>query len=1026
MKKYILFLVLFIVKVYAQEFSFHPELEWYTIKGKHCFVHFHKGAEFTAHLVAKIHDEIWGPITSLYDYEPEPTNYIIKDYDEYANGATYFFDNKIEIWATALDFDLRGTHNWLRNVITHEFTHMVQVQSTLKFSRKMPVVYFQYMNYGAKKRPDILYEFPNGVVSYPISSISLPNWLAEGTAQYQRKELEYDFWDSHRDMILRCYALDGNMLTFSQMGSFGKTSLGNESVYNSGFALTRYISQKYGENKLKEITVNLSKFSNYTVSEAIYDAIGKTGQELYNEWKTFLINDYQKRISKVLENRVEGKLIFNEGFGNFYPIFNKKNDKVYFISNKGKDYFKGDLYEFDLKTKNYKIIKEGLRSNLSITNNDSILVYSKLDDNNKDFLNINDIYLYNLKTNKETRLTNALRAYHPNISNDNMKIVFVTQKDGSSNLGIIDVDGKNYRILTNFKFGQQVYNPRFSKDNKKVYFDYSFEKERDIYVYDFETNSINPLIKTKFDERNPVPVNDSTILYVSDKTGIFNIYLYNLKNGETKQLSNVVGGAFYPNIDKDGNIVYAGYTSTGYKIFYLTKDEQKVDTTKSYIKVDNPPLGEDNPKGDLVNFNLDYLKNFDDTKKTNYKASPMKGLYSTYSFFPVLRVDNYSITNNFAERIKPGFYFVTSDILDRYQLFAGITSNYNLDRDIILNFEIKNRLPIFYSLGLKPILGVEFYNISRTAKTDVYLSKRDDGSYDYQTKVKINFDLWEVDFRLKHYVFSPADYLEFRYAISKYFSNIHSFINPIDNTPILGLREAYYEGDNYQIKYEFNLENHYIDGDISPENIRLMLKYDFENSKLNPQYEVNDKNELKYVYKNYNFHRIETNILYSKRLYNSHTAGINLRLGTILNERVPDFYDFYLGGLIGLKSYPFYSISGNNIASMNIFYRFPILKNIDQSLYILYLDKIFGSVYFDYGYAWNGVTTKETLNKFVKGVGGEIRFKFNSYYMFPTAVFVNAAYGLDRYNKYIETTKTYVNYGKEIQLYFGVLFDFAF
>jgi Tol biopolymer transport system component len=1026
MKKYILFLVLFIVKVNAQEFSFHPELEWYTIKGKHCFVHFHKGAEFTAHLVAKIHDEIWGPITSLYDYEPEPTNYIIKDYDEYANGATYFFDNKIEIWATALDFDLRGTHNWLRNVITHEFTHMVQVQSTLKFSRKMPVVYFQYMNYGAKKRPDILYEFPNGVVSYPISSISLPNWLAEGTAQYQRKELEYDFWDTHRDMILRCYALDGNMLTFSQMGSFGKTSLGNESVYNSGFALTRYISQKYGENKLKEITVNLSKFSNYTVSEAIYDAIGKTGQELYNEWKTFLINDYQKRISKVLENRVEGKLIFNEGFGNFYPIFNKKNDKIYFISNKGKDYFKGDLYEFDLKTKNYKIIKEGLRSNLSITNNDSILVYSKLDDNNKDFLNINDIYLYNLKTNKETRLTNALRAYHPNISNDNKKIVFVTQKDGSSNLGIIDVDGKNCRILTNFKFGQQVYNPRFSKDDKKIYFDYSFEKERDIYVYDFETNSINPLIKTKFDERNPVPVNDSTILYVSDKTGIFNIYLYNLRNGETKQLSNVVGGAFYPDIDKDRNIVYAGYTSTGYKIFYLTNDEQKVDTTKSYIKVDNPPLDEDKPKGDLVNFNLDYLKNFDDTKKTNYKASPMKGLYSTYSFFPVLRVDNYSITNNFAERIKPGFYFVTSDILDRYQLFAGITSNYNLDRDIILNFEIKNRLPIFYSLGLKPILGVEFYNISRTAKTDVYLSKRDDGSYDYQTKVKINFDLWEVDFRLKHYVFSPADYLEFRYAISKYFSNIHSFINPIDNTPILGLREAYYEGNNYQIKYEVNLENHYIDGDISPENIRLMLKYDFENSKLNPQYEVNDNNELKYVYKNYNFHRIETNILYSKRLYNSHTAGINLRLGTILNERVPDFYDFYLGGLIGLKSYPFYSISGNNIASMNIFYRFQILKNIDQSLYILYLDKIFGSVYFDYGYAWNGVTTKETLNKFVKGVGGEIRFKFNSYYMFPTAVFVNAAYGLDRYNKYIETTKTYVNYGKEIQLYFGVLFDFAF
>ncbi|MCK7524862.1 MAG: hypothetical protein MZV64_48280 [Ignavibacteriales bacterium] len=49
--------------------------------------------------------------------------YVIKDIDDYSNGATYFFDNKIEIWTSALDFDLRGAHNWLRNVISHEFTH---------------------------------------------------------------------------------------------------------------------------------------------------------------------------------------------------------------------------------------------------------------------------------------------------------------------------------------------------------------------------------------------------------------------------------------------------------------------------------------------------------------------------------------------------------------------------------------------------------------------------------------------------------------------------------------------------------------------------------------------------------------------------------------------------------------------------------------------------------------------------------------------------------------------------------------
>ncbi|HOJ36767.1 MAG TPA: biopolymer transporter Tol [Ignavibacteriales bacterium] len=1026
MKKIYIFLISFGF-LFSQEFSFHPELEWFTIKGKHCYVHYHKGAEYTAKTIVKIHDEVWDPITSLYDYEPEPTQYIVKDYDEYANGATYFFDNKIEIWATALDFDLRGTHNWLRNVITHEFTHMVQVQSTLKFSRRMPVVYFQFMNYGKKKRPDILYEFPNGVVSYPISSINLPNWLAEGTAQYQRKELEYDYWDSHRDMILRCYALDGKMLTFSQMGSFGKNSLGNESVYNSGFAFTRYISQKYGEIKLKEITTNLSRFSTFTIDKAINDAVGKLGEEVYNEWKEFITNDYKRRIEPVLQNRIEGQIIFDEGFGNLYPIFSKDGKKVYFISNRGKDYFKGDLYCYDLENKNYSIVVKNIRSVLSIANDDNILIYSKLDDNNSDFLNINDIYSFDIKAKKETRLTKGLRGYYPNLSPDNQKIVYVTQKDGTTNIGMIDIDGKNSQILTNFKYGEQVYNPKFSKDGKYIFFDYSYKDERDIYVLNLETKEVKPLIKTNDDERNPYPIDNENIIYVSDKTGIFNIYKYNFKTNQITQLSNVVGGAFYPSIDSTGNIVYAGFTSTGYKIFYLANDEQqKVDSSKQYVKISNPPLQEDKPKGDLAKFDIEKLRNFDDYSIPNYKSMPMKGLYSTYSFFPFLRIDNYSISNDFGERIKLGVYFITSDVLERYQFFAGIATNYKFDRDIFLNFEIKNRLPIFWSLGLKPILSFEFYNISRTANVDVYLSKNDDGSYDYQTKAKINFDLWETDIKIKHYIFNPANLLEFKFAISKYFSNIHTFTNPIDGEPILGMREAYYVGNNYQLKYSFNIENYYLDGDISPEETKFLLKYDYESSKLNPQYEVSDNNELKYVYRNYKFNRLETELNFSKRVYGSHTTGINLRMGTILNQTVPDFYDFYLGGLIGLKSYPFYSISGNHIAAMNLFYRFPIFKNIDKSLATLYLDKIFGGIYFDYGYAWNGKTTTKTFDKFVKGVGGELRFKLHSYYMFPTALFFNAAYGLDKYEKYIETTKTTVSYGKELQFYFGILFDFAF
>ena len=53
----LLILIFFSIRSFAQFTDFHPELDWYTIKGKHVEVHFHEGAERTAQVVAKIADE---------------------------------------------------------------------------------------------------------------------------------------------------------------------------------------------------------------------------------------------------------------------------------------------------------------------------------------------------------------------------------------------------------------------------------------------------------------------------------------------------------------------------------------------------------------------------------------------------------------------------------------------------------------------------------------------------------------------------------------------------------------------------------------------------------------------------------------------------------------------------------------------------------------------------------------------------------------------------------------------------------
>ncbi|HHM23535.1 MAG TPA: biopolymer transporter Tol, partial [Bacteroidetes bacterium] len=182
----------------------HPELQWFTITTEHFQVHYHLGAERTAREVARVAEKVYGPITRLYHYkDSDVVHFIVRDHDDYSNGITYPYDKKIEIWATPMDFDLRGTHPWLLNVVTHEYTHVISIDRAKKFGDKIPGLFVQYISYEKEKRPDVLYGFPNRIVSVPIAGEVLPPWFAEGVAQFQAPDEAYDFWDTHRDMILR-------------------------------------------------------------------------------------------------------------------------------------------------------------------------------------------------------------------------------------------------------------------------------------------------------------------------------------------------------------------------------------------------------------------------------------------------------------------------------------------------------------------------------------------------------------------------------------------------------------------------------------------------------------------------------------------------------------------------------------------------------------------------------------------------------------------------------------------------------
>jgi Tol biopolymer transport system component len=986
-------------------------------------VTYHTGAERTAQTISKIAEEVYGPITDLYQFPlSDKVNFVVNDLSDIANGATDYYGNRIEIFASALDFELRGTHNWLRNVITHEFTHMVQIQSSLKFSKNMPAIYLQWINYEHERRPDVLYGYPNVIVSYPISGVGVPAWFAEGVAQYQRQQMGYDYWDANRDMILRSYSLDDNMLTWNEMGQFSSiTSLKAESIYNSGFALSQYIARVYGEDKLRKISKSLGDLTNFSVDKAIKVNLGKDGIDLYNEWKAYLKKEYTERISDVKNTKVDGDIIQVEGFANYYPKFSPDGKKIAYLSNGTYDYGTTGLIIYDIASKKIDILDAPVASNFSWSADGNKLIYAKRNspptiDENVLF----DIYEYDLKTKQDTRLSKELRAFSPSYSPDGSKVVYVSGRDGTLNLFIADKDLKNKKQLTFFNNGEQIYNPVFNSDGVSAVFDFSLLESRKIAKVDLETGNMEFILdKENIDYRTPAISKDGNkMFFSSNETGIFNIYSYDFKTKNIKQITNVIGGAFMPSIDEKGNIVYTSYKSSGFKIAYL-KDFKEKDKSE-FGQYKSPDKLVAQYRNDSANGKSDWsgLRNFNDKDINKTESRSYKSIFNQLSIFPVLRFDNYTKNNNILDAIKPGIYLYSDELMTRFSIFGGFSINKKAERDIFMQFTYNNGFPIGQkflakNLSFMPKFTLSGYNVTR--KTDAQLYAGID-----TLTVGVAYDLLEFELAMDFKMINYNHDFRVTYAISKYASSIDPFFLPSSGITTRASSQDYFKAHRLAMEYKYERELHNKNSDINPAGRKINFRYEYEMSKINPEIQADDQGNVTTVFKNNNLHKLEGTWSEGLYIFNNHSINLKLRAAGILGKPVDSFYDFYAGGLIGMRGYPYFSMGGGRLAHANLTYRFPLISKIDTRISPLYLDKLYLSIFGDVGDAWNG--DGERLKDFKKDIGFELRLQAFSSYVFPTSIFFSAAYGTDKFTSRFSGKD--VTYGKEMIYYFGMLFGF--
>jgi hypothetical protein len=229
------------------------------------------------------------------------------------------------------------------------------------------------------------------------------------------------------------------------------------------------------------------------------------------------------------------------------------------------------------------------------------------------------------------------------------------------------------------------------------------------------------------------------------------------------------------------------------------------------------------------------------------------------------------------------------------------------------------------------------------------------------------------------------------------------------------------------MRYIADLTQPTIHQDIVPEGLLLESGLGMERGDLLERYELNE-GSLDPIYKTDINYSGELDLMFGFTVQNKSKGMITSRVFSYFNQPEDFFYLDYSGGLSGMRSYPYFAIGGQRTFFSRFSFFAPLKTNLNRQMGAYTFDKLYGHLFFEAGNGWGGPL--EIGSNLKSGIGAELRLSLQGYYNYPLKLFINAAYGLNRFDVTLPDSfirisgSDRIEYGREVLFYFGLTFDF--
>lgn len=609
--------------------------KWLTLSTDHFDIHYLPSYSQQAERSAHIAETLYPQLHARLSWQPkERISIVIIDEHDKANGsATPYPFNKVILRLSPPDkvTQLDDYDDWLALLIEHELTHIF------------------HLDKASGNVSSLRKAFGRHVLLFP--NLFQPAWFIEGLATYVETHKGIGRGQSSSFEMLMREEVNKGILAVDTV-NLPADSLPISKHYLYGVYFYQYLKDTYGEESISRLVRNYSdNLLPFAINTNAKRVLGKDIEQLWSGFNEYLNLRFLKQISKLKKSKIKEGVALNQHLSQLSSIEFTHDSSIISINNTLESQpqltlFKGSTEKKLTTVNNNSYFRVGSGNKIYISQSDNCT-------NQQLFY---DLYQYDLLNDELKQLTHCSRYKHFAVSANN-NLVAVKTISAIPQLDLLDDNAKYIKTLWKGVYGDVISDIDWSeKRNKILITKKKLNDSWNIYEFDLTTKEWTDIVVGEaLYTQARYALNDKSIVFSSDKSGVYNIYRRSLDNDKTIPISNVLSGAMSPRIHNN-LLYYLLYERDGYRVHTTNTDETKVLLIKK--------IEQSEPR----NYTLDAEK-----KYTIKEYSPWKDLKPKY-WSPWLTVqDNAS---------ELGFVTSSNDSLDHHYYQLNLAYGYDQNESV--------------------------------------------------------------------------------------------------------------------------------------------------------------------------------------------------------------------------------------------------------------------------------------------------------------------------------------------------------